>query len=203
MRARPILAVAAALALALAGCQTSTTVANTWRNPQYTQAVPRRVLVAALVPDATIRAQLETELATRISQRGVEAVPLTRFIQPTAQLTQESVVNVAHQNKFEGLLVSRFKGTQERVYFNPPSWGWGYGWGDYWGFYGPPIYEPGWVDVYHEHNMETVLFDTARGDQLVWAANSRTLDTGRPERDIPKFAAVVVKRLDRDLHLPA
>src|SRR5262245_59580489 len=67
--------------LALTACST-THITSTWKDPAAATAASfQKVLVVAMVPQETIRRNLEQEMVVRLQKRGVQAVPSSQYLQ--------------------------------------------------------------------------------------------------------------------------
>jgi hypothetical protein len=192
--------VAATATLVAAGCA-STEIRNTWRNPQYVSAPPRNVLVVALVPSLPIRHQIESQMAGTLQGQGLRAVPVSQILPPSANLDAATIRKVTSQQGFDGLLVSRFKGTQEQVSYVPGTIS---GYDAYFGTFGPyATISPGYVQTTQSERMETSFFDTRGQGSLIWTATSDTFNSGEANQDVSKFVSTVMNSFDQQVLAPA
>jgi hypothetical protein len=154
----------AAVAIGSSACSTPTTIAETWRDPNYSAAPLRKVLILARVRGEANRRSLEDAYAAALSQHGVQAMPSYRvFQQPNPD--REAVRQYLTSEGYDGALVSRFEGTQTATRVVPGSdFGWYYG-----GYWGSDYYLETDVTV----KVETSLWDPRTG-KLIWSAASET-----------------------------
>jgi hypothetical protein len=156
--------------------------------------------VVAFVPSQATREQVQSQLAAKLRQAEVEAVPITQVVPPGTSLTRENIEQALRQGGFDGLLISRYKRTTENVNYVPGA---AWDWGGYYSLYGP--YAAGYWTVTPQAQMETSLFD-ARGEKgaLIWSGTSATAESGAggstiSNQDIAHYAAVIVGRLNKDV----
>lgn len=180
----------------LAAACSMTQVSSEWGNPQHAAAPPKKILVVAVVPADATRLQLQSELAAKLNHEGLAATPANALLPPEVRPTREQISQLAAQHGFDGVLVARSLGTEQRVVQSPGYYWGGYGWGYPYGFYGG--YSGGYWEAVPAERMETTLTDTHRGG-LVWAASTSTIKNGSPKGELSRFSAVIAKRLSKQL----
>ena len=194
-RKRLIPAVAVLFGLALTACST-THVTSTWKDPAAaTTANLQKVLVVAMVPQETIRRNLEQELVARLQHQGIQAVPSNQFLQEGSTLNREAVKQVVENNGFDSVLVTQYLGTQRELEYVPGTYE------DYFGYMAPLVYEPGYVRETRTVKLETRLFDAKSGGKLLWSASTSTVDPTSTEKAIPTVAQKIVERLQKDVRI--
>lgn len=192
---KPGFRAASALVLFMAGCA-STQVSSVWRDESVSpaQARPQKALVVAVVPDPAVRRNLEDDLARKLQERGVPAVPSHRLVQDVRDLNQNQVQQIARQQGADGVLVTRFRGIQRHLDYQP-----GYGWDGFWGVWDPWMYQPGYLAEHTSARMETMLFNPPEdGGQLIWTATTQTFNPSGSERQIAGLAGKIVDQMHKD-----
>lgn len=164
----------------------STSLVDTWRNPNIRAARLQKVLVVSITKKDSSRKVYEEMLASELSRRGVQAVTSYTHISngqkgdwsvlertmdrvsaqavltlQTIKVEQQTTVQPAYYNTYPG-----------RWYPEAfPVW-------DLYGYYGSMAhYGPTYVSTYDVATMQVNLFDAA-SRKLLWAA---TLETSEPE----------------------
>jgi len=190
----------AALALALAGCAT-TTFTSTWTAPDA-QPLPfakgAKVVALVLADSEAIRRAGEANLADELDRRGLVGVPGYTLI-PGGEERDEAKARVAIEaTGAVGLIAMRPKGKEEKTtvtggYYSSPYyssfWGggyYGYGWN---GMYVPPQSH---TDTYV--NVETLIYDL-RQNKLVWAGQTKSLNPS----DVESFVAELANAIGAEL----
>jgi hypothetical protein len=183
-----------------AGCA-STQLATTWKDPSYSGALPKKVLVVAFVPSQTTQEEIQTQLAAKLRDANVQAIPVSQYVTPGTTVSRDTLDRVIKEGHFDGLMVSRYRRTTETVNYVPGA---AWDWGGYYSLYGP--YAPGYWSVTPQVHMETSLFDATKGENghLIWSGTSATTESGAngtsiSNKDIAHYAAVIVGRLHKDI----
>jgi hypothetical protein len=182
----------------LSGC-VSTRVSTTWTNRRV-EEVPKKVLVTADAPMASVRHRLEEELADKLRDKGFVAVPYTRLNPIAPKPKPEAIQDVLEKGNFDGLLVSRYVGSTQEVDYSP-----GMGWYGYGPYYGPYSYWGGYWNVTEAAHIETTLYGTEGSrPEPIWSGSSSTFASGAygtamSTSDIRHFSKVIANRLTRDL----
>jgi hypothetical protein len=188
----------AVVAVLSAGCA-STQISTTWRNPAYADRAPRKVLVAAEIPTAAARHQLEQQLSQQLREKGVAAVPFTTFDTSGGKPDSAAIEKAARAGGFDGVVMSRMIGVTQHYSYSPGGYG-GYGWYGY--GYG---YGLGYVDLVEAAHIETNLYSLRQArPELVWSGSSSTVSSGAngtalSRRDIDHYTKVIATRLTRDV----
>ena len=85
------------------------------KNVNYGPELPRRVLVAAIVPDQALRLQVEEQLSRELRKQGIDAVALSSVVPPDKVVDEATIDAAAKRGKFGGVMVSRYTGTALRT----------------------------------------------------------------------------------------
>jgi hypothetical protein len=173
----------------------NTQVTSKWKNPSAVTTPPNRVLVVALVPQETTRRTLEDKLVAGIVKDGPMAVPSYHFFPDGRAITREMVKDLVVRNRFDSILVTQYRGTEHETQYVPGSYG------DYFGYAVPMVYAPGYIETIDRVKLESRLFETKGGGQLVWSATTATTDSASTEGTITDAANKIAEQLDKDVHI--
>lgn len=183
-------ALALVLMVIVTGCAT-TRVTDSWVDPEAQGRTVKRMLVVGLVPEETTRRHLEQNLVAEVEKQGIAAVPSNRYIDSRDNLTPAAIRNLAQQEGFDAVLISRFRGVHTEIEYDP---GLGY---DYAFGYPDPWYS-GYVYEEREAVLETTLFESEAGGRMVWSVGTQTLIDGDMVEKTGDLADKVVERMTRD-----
>src|SRR5579863_9881476 len=140
-----------------------TRISESWRNPDYQGAPPRKVLVVARLPNEGLRYELEKQLASRLGTLGIEAVPSSNLFPDSGAMSPQQAWDAAQSQGFDGIVTCRFLGIERVETYVPESMGyWDWAWGPWGG--------PGRIVTNRIMRMETNLFDVRHQGVLVWSA---------------------------------
>jgi hypothetical protein len=191
--ARRALGLAAVLLFASA-CA-STTLAQVYKVPEAGPK-PTKVLVVAVLPQETSRRIMETELAKRLRNRGLQAELSTTLAPDGKTLDRAAVEELVRREGFDAVVVSRYAGTQESTQYVSPSYSMGF-----YGYYGmaySAAYSPGYVVENQTVQVETLLYRTEGEGKLIWGAVSETFNPSNPQAAIQDVANAVTERMASD-----
>lgn len=196
---RHLIAVAA---FALAGC-VSTTIRDSWTDPQWSGAPFRRVLVLGVSRDLPERRLFEDIVSSRVAATGAEAVPAWRYLADGGRAPEPELDRAVRESNADALLMSRIRTVDRRTSVQTimvpagPAFAYGPGWYPWYsGWY--PATE---VRQYDIAVVETSVFDT-RSKRVVWTGVTETYEPASVASDAPGFADVIVKALQARGVLP-
>jgi hypothetical protein len=200
-RHRQLIAVAAIL---LAACA-STTVRDSWYDPDYQGPAFRKVLVLGVFPSVSERRLFEDIMVAKINATGAEGIPGYRFLPGEERATEVELDRAVHESGADALLMARLRRVDTRTQVWTPMWPpgpgpWGWGWG---GWY--PGWWGGWypltVNQYNIATVESTLF-SAPSRRVVWTGVTETFEPRSVVRDAPEFSAAVITALQSRSLLP-
>ena len=183
----------------------STVVTGTWEKPGVEQQYDD-IMVAALITTVSSRSVIEQNIVEELEDEGVNArqsidVLPPRFIEKNDK-KQQIVDNIRTDGSDAILTVALIeKDTESRyvpgagVYAPYPTYGY---YGSFWGYYDywyPRFYNTGYYNEYKVFYMETNLYD-AQSEDLIWSAQSETVDWGGVVNFSDEFAEEIVEQLD-------
>ena len=91
---------------ALAACSATNPVINEWRNPAYSSANFKRILVSAPGFATSVRRNLEDEFVTQLRPAGIDALPSYSTL-PDERPDEASIKQVAQKLGADAALVVR------------------------------------------------------------------------------------------------
>jgi hypothetical protein len=195
-----------------AGLACASTQETRLRNVQVTPSLQpvklRNVATMAITNNAQLRQRAEGDMAARIQQHGTQAVASSSVMpggQPVA--TKEELREALLKSGVEAVLVGQFVGkdTQQKVVgtqtvggpaYVGPGWG---GMGGLYGYYGwaSPAYTEPVVKNETTLVLQFRLFKVEGEGQLLWSAQSQTVDPGHEDEVIAQVNQAVVQELAR------
>lgn len=192
----------AAAALALTACA-STSIRDSWVDPEHRGPAYRKVLVLGVSSELTDRRVFEDVMVERIAATGATAAQSYRYLPGGEKVPEAELDRAVQASGADALLMSRIISVDHRASVSTtmmpvgPAYGrmgW-YGW--YSGWY--PVTQ---VQQYDVAVVETTLFD-ATTKRVVWTGVTETFSPRSVKQDAPGFADVVVKELAARGLLPA
>jgi hypothetical protein len=190
-----ILAVLIALQIAN-GCAATTPIVSEWRNPAYSSASFRRIVVGGLGGETSIRRNFEDEFVAQLRAAGVDALPSYRVIPDEEKIDETKLKQAAQKAGADAALFARLIQVEEKRQYGPgyfphtslgvfgshvgASW---YGLGG-----APTVYR------YNEYVSETTLYDVGK-NEVVWTATIKTTEPENMRTAIKSYVDAVMKTL--------
>lgn len=207
MFSKPSLLAVSCLALALAGCAT-TSFTSIWKAPDAgpLQWKPGDKVVALVVAkQEAIRRSGEANLADALDRGGLQGVPAYSLAIGGELGDEANAKRVIDASGAVAVVVMRPLGKEKEVsatstYYRSPYYGgfyggyYGHGWGGAWGGYEVR------TDTYVY--IETLVYDL-RSNKLVWAGQSKTMNPQDVEGTVNELAKAVGRELRAAGLLPA
>ncbi len=182
-----------AVAGALFGCATPTTIQSSWVDPTFERSPFHRVAVVALFDTDSESRSFEQQAARALEDRRVDAVEAYSIVGDEHMLDQNELHAKLADANVDGIPICRLIAVDERQYYRQPTpylhmpGGFIHGDPFYWYYYPRPDYYSYWRstwDVTHApgywepHSFVVVesSFYDADKDQLVWTAKTETMD---------------------------
>lgn len=178
------------------GCSATNPVINEWRNPSYSSANFKRILVSGPGFAISIQRNLEDEFAAQLRAAGIDGIPsYSRGAEEQAD--EASIKREAQKLGADAALVVRPLQVERKTEYGPnyfPAPWFGY-YGPYfgaswYGWYGAPS-----VYRYNEYTSETTLYDIAK-NEVVWSGTIRTTDSDNVQTAIKSYVTTVIRALD-------
>ena len=199
---RRLLLPVAVLALA-AGCAPKQThIVDLWSDPSVSRDPMHRVVVVAVKKDPIRRRQWEDAFVAELRDRHIDAVPSYQ-ISPNAIPDSATMADRLSRDHFDGVLMVRQSGQQERQQYVPPSSYIGRAgvvYNPFWGTYRTVYREyvtPGYVENEQLLWYRTTVYDLRRDAQEVWTAATRTRNPYSQQAVRDEIAGLIVPAMGR------
>ena len=185
--------------LVLAGCTQA--FVSTWKAPdaQPFQFKGAKVAAVVMMQNPASRRSAEETLATEISARGAQGVPMYQILPEGSPQTEAAARAALEKAGFAGAVVMRPVSVDKEIVSTPVTYS-GPMYGGYWGGY----YGHGWGSPYMVSggeirtntivSIETLIY-SLRQNKLVWGGQSRTTNPRDVDKVVSKLAADVAKVL--------
>jgi hypothetical protein len=203
LRSRSVLLVTL-LIIPLVLSATSPKLLLSWRNPNYSGAQFKNILVLALNGKSEGRLEFEDLLVAAIAKPGIQATQSYVFLaRPDATpIDINDLKTVIREHKFDAIVVARLTKRETKTTYVPgqvytpvPYYGTFYG---YYGAVYPVVYSPGYLQKENIAQVETNLYSTAKPDgELVWTGTTNAFNAHSPMKVIKKLVEVVIKELEK------
>jgi hypothetical protein len=182
---------------ALTACSAANPVISEWRNPAYSSANFKRILVSGPGFATSVRRNLEDEFVAQVRAAGIDALPSYSRLSEE-QPDEASIKQAAQELGANAALVVRPIQVERKTEYGPsyfpiPWFGY-YGphFGASWyGGYGVPS-----VYHYNEYTSETTLYDIAK-NEIVWSGTIRTADPDNVQTGIKNYVTAVMHALNK------
>jgi hypothetical protein len=189
-------AVLASIALLFAACA-STTLSNSWVNPEYKGPPLKKVMVVGVSSQPALRRTFEDEFVKELKAVGVQGVASYNFIPEDGQAEEARISKAVKEAGVEGVLITRFVRVDVNTQVTPaypPMWGMGYygGYAGAWGGY----YDPPMVSQTDTLVLETSLYGVDES-HLLWSGTTQTFAPSNLKQEMPGFAKVVIGALQK------
>lgn len=182
----------------------STSLDNSWKNPQYGKGAVGKVLVAGISSQASVRRAFEDTFVESLRAAGVDAVASHTLIEQDGQIPEDRLKAAVEQAGANGVLITRMVNKETEISSTPSAipppmvvtpraiYYHGY-YSSAWGGY----YEPVNIQQFTYVVAETTLF--AKDDpQPVWSGTTRTLEPKEVRKATQDFAKVIIGALKKE-----
>jgi hypothetical protein len=179
-------------------CAPTTTFDQVWTSPvAQTEAPLERVVTVFISDNTTMRHSGEDRLAVELAQKGVQATPAYRIFGDgaTDMKDLESMKTRLRSMGYDGIVTMRIVEREEDIEAVPSTFDgyWGY-WG--YGYWGGPMYSPGYLYTETIYRLETAAYSLKTG-ALVWSALTKTVDPESAHDLVNETTEVVAGQLAR------
>jgi hypothetical protein len=182
--------------LALAGCA-STSLVNQWKAPDYSGAAPKRVLVAGITKQASIRRTFEDQFVLQLKVAGVDAVQSYTVLPEDGQVEEARLQKAVADAHADAVITTRLVKAEQKTQISPGY----YGPVPTVGFYGwyssawMGVYDPPQVYQYDVYTSETSLYHVS-DNKVVWSGTAQTTAPGSNiEKEIAQYAELMIKAM--------
>ena len=214
-----LLPIGCLLLVGSAACKstTATHISQSFRNPGFEETVFRKLFVMGVGKDQEQRVAFEDAFAAALLREGGGAEASWRTLPESTLLSEERIHAALEQGRFDGVLITRLLSVDKNTTYTPPkrysrprtnfyqpATAWGMGFGGFYGFYGTTfteVHKPGYFETSKTVRLETNLYTVATND-LVWTAQSETIDPKSISDLLASMTAAVAKRLKTEGLIP-
>lgn len=190
--------------VALTSCGSSTTIVDSWKNPEATAPAFRKVIAIAVLPDETNRRIVEDQVCKNFKNPNVECIRSWTIIPQDKVSDIEYAKQQITQGGFDGAVMMRLVGLDEKTrhvttgyvasYAATPYYSGFYG---YYGYAWPVVYSTGSTDITQSVRVETNIYSVTQ-EKLLWSGISETLDPTSLRTMVDEIAAETVRILRDD-----
>ena len=187
----------------------STRMVDSWRSQEYTNYIPEKVLIIGVTENLTARKKFESQLATELKNKGIEAVESYDVFEPTfTSLKQtekdiEKEVGKIYNKGFDAILISAVKGVDEKTtytgdwYVNDYYW---HRFGRYYYLYQDVYFDRGYYNKYNIYNIESSLYNLKDNSDksLVWVASYNVVDPSSINTTVNDYVKAIIKSLENE-----
>ena len=194
---------ACAIATIFTACAPSQQYTGVWVNKDKIKGKTySNIFVIAMTPDAQAQQQIETDLATAITSRGLKVVKSVNAIPQSLSnpkmLTKEEITSKVKESGCDGVLIATLLKKVDNIHYTPGHEGHevvlG---GSYYGFYSyyyNTVSTPGYLTQDKVYVIQTDLFDVATEEKM-WSVES---DIFQPT-SLQNFSNIYVYKLVHQL----
>jgi hypothetical protein len=180
-----------AVGLMLSGCGSSTHFTQVWKDDALTQWTFKKVAVAAISPNESIRRTGESQMAASVRAHGVEAEGVSSLMPIEKLKDKDFVQQKLSENNFDALITMRLVAADAKTSYVPGTvtsfptsyyspWGYyGYGW--------QSVYEPGYMVTNTYVNIETNIY-SIKDEKLVWSGMSQSVDPSSAQKLVEEIS---------------
>jgi len=179
--------------LLLAACA-STSLTNSWSNPNYKGPPLRRLLVVGVSSQPAQRRTFEDEFVKELKGAGVDAVASYNFIAEDGQVEEARMKQAVKEAGADGVLITRLVridvNTQVSPAYRPAGFygGYSYAWGGF--------YDPAAVTTTDTIVLETSLYGVDNSG-LLWSGTTQTFAPTSIKENTPGFAKIIIGALQK------
>ena len=197
-----VLALTAATVLPVANAK-AVKLLMSWKNPAYSGAKPRRILVIGMSQNPEIRADFEDDLSSAIANEGVEVIPGNHilFRPDSPDLDPEYLRGQIRDFKIDAVIVSRLvKVDKKTIYVPGHSYAVPYAYyRSFYGYYGTvyrQAYSPDYLREDTTVRVETNLYAASATDgELIWTGTSDSFNPKSAQKVIDGVVKLIAKEL--------
>lgn len=191
--------------ISLYSCSPSTRITGSWMNPEA-QREYDNILVSAMTEKITVKQTVEDLVAAELRARGVNVTKSITMFPPKFSKEQmndkDAMLNAIRSNGHDAILTIALIDEETESRYVPgtttyaPLTTYNY-YGSFWGYYTyryPLVSDPGYYTQDRVYFVEANLYD-ARTEELVWSAQTETINPRSLDRSAEEFAEVTVEAM--------
>lgn len=190
--------------LLFSACTSSTRITGSWTNPKIAEDYDN-VLVAAMVDNMQVKQQIEDELAEELRSQGINVSKSIELFPPNFSEDQandkDAMLEKIRGNGHDAILTVALLDKDTETRYVPGSTSYApatvYSFWGYYTYWYPQLYAPGYYTEDKVYFLETNLYD-ASTENLVWSAQSESVNPAGIETFSEEFAELTVEELNED-----
>jgi hypothetical protein len=190
--------------LLLTGCAT-TSMVDTWRDPNYKGKAFRNFLVVGITKDPGVRRIFEDIFTAELRNCGLKATASYSVTPQDQPVTRELLTEAVKKTGADAVVTTRIVNIQQQTSVTPgyvETYGAGaypypylYPQRDLYSYYGATqVIQPPTVQTYEVATLETVLFDVADAS-MVWSGTSTTFETKQTVTVSKDLSKLIIQNL--------
>lgn len=198
-----------AVAVAFAGCATTSEFVNMWKSPNWAGPALTNVLIVFASTDALQRRGYEDAMALQLRAKGLKAVQ-SYTVLPDDRIEKDAILRLVKEGGFNGVIAARLSGVSQEQSYVPgyvstvPYYGGYGGWGGWYGGWYGSVYEPGYMKTTTIARVETQAWQTSVAEPaMIWTGMSETVDPQQTKNIAGEIAEVTIETLQKAGVLPA
>lgn len=189
----------------LTSCAPAVEITSDWVN---SDARPTgnfdKILTVAMMSNIQLKTSFENSMETQLEKAGVQAVSASTVFDKN-DLDREAMADKINSSGSQAILtMSILRENTEAQYvparggaYNPLMYNYYSGFYNYYGYYGPMVYDPGYVAVTNIYYLEANLYDVET-DKLLYSSQSKVYDPSEIERFANSFSEEIVEALQAE-----
>ncbi len=186
----------------------ATDITGSWKSDNAGDQKVNSILVTAMTSKTNARQTVENDLSAALQRKGVRTLKSLDVLPPTftnKEPDREELMEKINGTDVDAILTVALLDKETETRYEPGSYGYqpiprfGY-YGRFWGYYSawyPTLYSPGYYKEDKIYFIETNLYD-ADTEELLWSAQSETLNPRGLEEFSSEFATDVINKLEAD-----
>ncbi len=196
------------LALIIGACGSSTEILGTWTNPNTPSEPYNNIFVTAISSNLLARQSIESDLEMKLQKKGIKAESSFDVMPPGFRAevdNKDDIISAIQDRGTDAILTvalldedSETRYVPGNAMYSPTLWGGYYGrFYGYYSYFNPIMYDPGYYTTDKYYYLEINLYDSET-EQLVWSAQSETVNPSSADTFSETFAQLVVDQLIKD-----
>lgn len=188
--------------IGLVSCSPSTKIIGSWKSQELGEKKFNDLLILGISDNFISRKTFEEDMQIVLKEKGIKSIISVDVLDPTTKMNEingDDLVAAIRKENADGILtMAVIDQTSETRYVQGSAYPvGGYGFRGYYGMYAPMAYTPGYYTEDKSYFIEIKLFDITTND-MVWSAQSETVNPSNLESAAMTFSRVVVDRMVKD-----
>lgn len=196
------------ITLILTSCL-SVRLTESWRNPEYSEFSPERILVVGVTSDFEARVAFEIQLMTELNARKINALQSHVVFETSFQDSKQTEEEIREQvdlllsKGYDTILVSLVKGVEDNQSYSSESPKTDYHFRrftPYYLLYQEAYFKQDYYNKYKVFHIETSMYSLKNdlGKTLVWSATYDLVDLNDITKNINSYVKTVIKSLEKE-----